>query len=449
KGTLVVAGSGENPGTLNTGDGTVILAQKADAAGRVRAFSEVSIVSGRPVVVLQDSHQIEGDRIRWGYRGGTLDINGNDMAFNRLAAADEGAVLTSRARPATVRLDFSQSGQKAVMWHGHFTGNLSVLNNTSSAVDFIMDGGADISGSFTQQGGGLYIQGHPVVHAVSSEAVATALRKQGDNSVLTQPVSFAQKDWESRTFSIGQLKLKGAAFSLSRNATLTGDIDADNATMVLGSDSLYLDMKDGTGSSSAPVKGTSAVGGASGSSTFRGNVNMRHSALTVRDHFTGSITASDSRIAVSSENVRLEGNSRLTSSALTVSDGGRLHVKGGLETDGGVTLDRGTLLVDGGSVRNDVYERLLAWSEERGGLNGSGEYDFMTGAAGLLRSYVRGSAGNVNLQNAAWMMTGNSSVKHLESSGSALYFSRPGGEFHTLTAGSMDISDSVLVMRTD
>ncbi|HEA8638003.1 TPA: S6 family peptidase [Escherichia coli] len=449
KGILVVAGSGENPGALNTGDGTVILAQKADAAGRVRAFSEVSIVSGRPVVVLQDSHQIEGDRIRWGYRGGTLDINGNDMAFNRLAAADEGAVLTSRARPATVRLDFSQSGQKAVMWHGHFTGNLSVLNNTSSAVDFIMDGGADMSGSFTQQGGGLYIQGHPVVHAVSSEAVATALRKQGDNSVLTQPVSFAQKDWESRTFSIGQLKLKGAAFSLSRNATLTGDIDADNATMVLGSDSLYLDMKDGTGSSSAPVKGTSAVGGASGSSTFRGNVNMRHSALTVRDHFTGSITASDSRIAVSSENVRLEGNSRLTSSALTVSDGGRLHVKGGLETDGGVTLDRGTLLVDGGSVRNDVYERLLAWSEERGGLNGSGEYDFMTGAAGLLRGYVRGSAGNVNLQNAAWMMTGNSSVKHLESSGSALYFSRPGGEFHTLTAGSMDISDSVLVMRTD
>ncbi|HAM4689473.1 TPA: hypothetical protein IBW60_005195, partial [Escherichia coli] len=98
------------------------------------------------------------------------------------------------------------------------------------------------------------------------------------------------------------------------------------------------------------------AGGASGTSTFRGNVNMRHSSLTVRDHFTGSITASDSRIAVSSENVRLEGDSRLTSSALTVSDGGRLHVKGGLETDGGVTLDGGTLLVDGGSVRNDVYE---------------------------------------------------------------------------------------------
>ncbi|STM08416.1 peptidase S6, IgA endopeptidase from phage origin [Escherichia coli] len=78
----MVAGSGENPGTLNTGDGTVILAQKADAAGRVRAFSEVRIVSGRPVVVLQDSHQIEGDRIRWGYRGGTLDINGNDMTFH-------------------------------------------------------------------------------------------------------------------------------------------------------------------------------------------------------------------------------------------------------------------------------------------------------------------------------------------------------------------------------
>ena len=102
-----------------------------------------------------------------------------------------------------------------------------------------------MSGSFTQQGGGLYIQGHPVVHAVSSETVAAALRKQGDNSVLTQPVSFTQKDWESRTFSIGQLKLKEASFSLSHNATLTGDIDADNATMVLGSDSLYLDRLTG------------------------------------------------------------------------------------------------------------------------------------------------------------------------------------------------------------
>ncbi|WP_250998593.1 hypothetical protein [Escherichia coli] len=45
--------------------------------------------------------------------------------------------------------------------------------------------------------------------------------------------------------------------------------------------------------------------------------------------------------------------------------------------DGGVTLDGGTLLVDG-EVSGMMYERLLA-RQRRGGLNGSGEYDFMTG----------------------------------------------------------------------
>ncbi|HBQ4882297.1 TPA: peptidase S6, partial [Escherichia coli] len=142
-GTLIVSGSGINEGALNTGDGTVILAQMPDENGRVQSFSSVTIVSGRPVVVLQDAHQVNPDNIRWGWRGGTLDVNGNDIAFGHLAAADNGAVLTSSTLPATVSLDFSHSGQAAEIWHGRFTGNLNITNE--GGPDFVMDGGADIS----------------------------------------------------------------------------------------------------------------------------------------------------------------------------------------------------------------------------------------------------------------------------------------------------------------
>ncbi|STM15537.1 peptidase S6, IgA endopeptidase from phage origin [Escherichia coli] len=108
-----------------------------------------------------------------------------------------------------------------------------------------------------------------------------------------------------------------------------------------GSDSLYLDMKDGTGSSSAPVKGTSAAGGASGYQYIPRECEYASffpdGPRPFYRQYNG-IGQPDSRELRECASGR---DSRLTSSALTVSDGGRLHVKGGLETDGGVTLDGG------------------------------------------------------------------------------------------------------------
>ena len=47
-----------NPGGLKTGDGTVVLNQRADTAGNVQAFSSVNLASGRPTVVLGDARQV-------------------------------------------------------------------------------------------------------------------------------------------------------------------------------------------------------------------------------------------------------------------------------------------------------------------------------------------------------------------------------------------------------
>ncbi|EAC0473379.1 autotransporter outer membrane beta-barrel domain-containing protein [Salmonella enterica subsp. enterica] len=91
EGVLKVNGTGINPGGLKVGDGTVILAQRPDEDGKAQAFSSVNIASGRPTVVLTDSRQVNPDNISWGVRGGRLDINGNDVTFHKLNAADNGA----------------------------------------------------------------------------------------------------------------------------------------------------------------------------------------------------------------------------------------------------------------------------------------------------------------------------------------------------------------------
>lgn len=79
------------------GDGLTLLDQRPDAAGHVQAFSSLNIASGRPTVKLMADGQIDPDSISWGFRGGVLDLNGHDMAFQMLRMADYGAVVANSA----------------------------------------------------------------------------------------------------------------------------------------------------------------------------------------------------------------------------------------------------------------------------------------------------------------------------------------------------------------
>lgn len=94
-GTLHINATGLNAGSLNTGAGTVILDQQADADGNKQAFSSVTLVSGRPTVVLNDTDQVSTDNIYFGYRGGTLDLNGNALSFKKINHTDSGAALVN------------------------------------------------------------------------------------------------------------------------------------------------------------------------------------------------------------------------------------------------------------------------------------------------------------------------------------------------------------------
>ncbi|RRD91280.1 S6 family peptidase [Conchiformibius steedae] len=108
EGVLRVNGQGKNQGSISVGDGTVILAQRADANGEKQAFSSMGIVSGRATVVLESADQVNPDNIYFGFRGGRLDVNGNDLTFNRIQNADKGAHIVNNHRTGSAEITISR-----------------------------------------------------------------------------------------------------------------------------------------------------------------------------------------------------------------------------------------------------------------------------------------------------------------------------------------------------
>ncbi|HAX9744419.1 TPA: autotransporter outer membrane beta-barrel domain-containing protein [Escherichia coli] len=367
EGTLTVQGTGINEGGLKVGDGKVVLNQQADNKGQVLAFSSVNIASGRPTVVLTDERQVNPDTVSWGYRGGTLDVNGNSLTFHQLKAADYGAVLANNAdKRATITLDYalrtdkvalngwseSRKGtagnlykynnpytnttdyfilkqstygyfptdqssnatwefvghsqgdaQKLVadrfnaagyLFHGQLKGNLNVDNRLPEGVTgaLVMDGSADISGTFTQENGRLTLQGHPVIHAYNTQSVADKLAASGDHSVLTQPTSFSQEDWENRSFTFDRLSLKNTDFGLGRNATLNTMLEATDSTITLGDSRVFIDKNDGNGTAFTLEEGTSEAVMDADRSVFNGSavLNGKTTLNIMNATFNGDIS---------------------------------------------------------------------------------------------------------------------------------------------------------------
>lgn len=367
-GTLNVNGIGVNEGGLKVGDGIIFLNQQADSEGRVQAFDSLNIASGRATVVLADDRQVEPDNISWGYRGGTLDINGNNLTFHQLKAADYGAVLANNnpGTRATITLDYALSPENVVLnnwsgsfsgkagdlykydnpytkttdyfilkkdnygyfptnqssndsweyvgdnqtaaqkrvadrenatgylYHGQLKGNLNVVNAVPEGASgaLVLDGSADITGSFTQENGRLTLQGHPVIHAYNDQSLANKLAATGDTSVRTQPTSFDQDDWENRTFSFDRLVLKNTDFGLGRNATLNTDIEASNSVITLGDRRVFIDKNDGDGSTFQLTEGVSEARNEAERSVFNGSAILTgNSQLNVMNAvFNGDIS---------------------------------------------------------------------------------------------------------------------------------------------------------------
>lgn len=234
-----------------------------------------------------------------------------------------------------------------------------------------MDGSANMSGTFTQENGRLTIQGHPVIHASTSQSIANTVSSLGDNSVLTQPTSFTQDDWENRTFSFGSLVLKDTDFGLGRNATLNTTIQADNSSVTLGDSRVFIDKKDGQGTAFTLEEGTSVATKDADKSVFNGTVNLdNQSVLNINEIFNGGIQANNSTVNISSDSAVLE-NSTLTSTALNLNKGANVLASQSFVSDGPVNISDATLSLN--SRPDEVSHTLLPVYDYAGSWNLKGD----------------------------------------------------------------------------
>ena len=565
EGTLVVQGTGVNEGGLKVGDGTVVLNQQADSSGHVQAFSSVNIASGRPTVVLADNRQVNPDNISWGYRGGVLDVNGNDLTFHKLNAADYGATLgNSSDKTANITLDYQThpadvkvnewsssnrgtvgslyiynnpythtvdyfilktssygwfpTGQvsnehweyvghdqnsaqallanrinnKGYLYHGKLLGNINFSNKATPGTTgaLVMDGSANMSGTFTQENGRLTIQGHPVIHASTSQSIANTVSSLGDNSVLTQPTSFTQDDWENRTFSFGSLVLKDTDFGLGRNATLNTTIQADNSSVTLGDSRVFIDKKDGQGTAFTLEEGTSVATKDADKSVFNGTVNLdNQSVLNINDIFNGGIQANNSTVNISSDSAVL-GNSTLTSTALNLNKGANALASQSFVSDGPVNISDATLSLNSrpdevSHTLLPVYDYAGSWNlkgddarlnvgpysmlsgninvQDKGTvtLGGEGElspdltlqnqmlYSLFNGYRNTWSGSLNAPDATVSMTDTQWSMNGNSTAGNMKLNRTIVGFNGGTSPFTTLTTDNLDAVQSAFVMRTD
>ncbi|UUJ96339.1 autotransporter outer membrane beta-barrel domain-containing protein (plasmid) [Escherichia coli] len=556
EGTLTVNGSGVNEGGLKVGDGTVILNQQADSNGKVQAFSSVDIASGRPTVILSDTRQINPDNISWGYRGGRLDVNGNNITFTRLQAADYGAVITNnsdkrsmltlnlqslkaedinvpvntinffggKGTPGELYFDSSygsyyilkagayspffsdlsnpaiwqnvgkdrnkaieivkqqkiEASSQPYIFHGQLTGNMDVNIPELSGKDILsLDGSVNLpGGNLSKEGGSLIFQGHPMIHASVNGSA---------------PVSLTQKDWENREFTLKTLSLKNAAFYLSRNAALNGDIQSDNSHIALGSSTVFVDKNDGTGNDVRAVEGVSPPDTVNDRSQYQGNITLQKgSTLDINNRFTGGIEAHDSKVNVTSPDALLQNSGVFVNSTLSVRDGGHLTAQKGLYSDGRVQIGKNGTLSLSGTPENgadNTWMPVLTYMTEGYDLTGdnatldisqqahvSGDVHATSSstirigsenpgsvsssvspvlAAGVFSGYnaayygaITGGKGNVSMNNGLWQLTGDSDINSLTTRNSRVQ-SEEKGAFRTLTVNTLDATGSDFVLRTD
>lgn len=221
KGTLHVNGIGNNEGGLNVGDGLVILNQRVNARGQQQAFSSVTLVSGRPTVRIEGQNQIESNRINFGYRGGTLDVNGHDFAFKTINHNDNGAKILNSHPNKLSTLRFNNSNNQRFIGHlgsEETRFNLDIDYSPESALhSWELAGGAELN-KLSVNRGTFILSGRPTPHA---------------GGVVVD------NDWIDETYSFNNIDV--ASFStlrVSEHASLTAKVKLnERARMVLNSKS--------------------------------------------------------------------------------------------------------------------------------------------------------------------------------------------------------------------
>ena len=309
-------------------------------------------VSGRGELRLESASNIDTNYVYFGARGGKLDMNGQDLKFERIYASDNGAnILNSSATAATLTINNTQD----YLYHGNIASSAGGINiESSTRANLIFDGNIDnAKGTMRFSNGSLTFQGHPTIHAFVNEEVKEKLDSMNlGEGVFTSPTSFSQGDWEHREFVLKTLDLQSASFSLACNATQRTTTNATDSTLSLGTSTLWRDENDGENVSTNARDGNEILVGsdqlegvgkdmrftqnlrqgqiadsAKGEVLFVGDVNLSHSSAPLDSmRFVGDIESKGGSNTIEILDSTLQGNITNTNATTTLSLN-RAHTK--------------------------------------------------------------------------------------------------------------------------
>ncbi|GAA8609587.1 hypothetical protein oki169_31680 [Helicobacter pylori] len=367
--------STENLGTLKIGEGKVTLdttkkafegiyitsgrgelalvSGKAEALGASKTTTNgVNSVSGATSAnsykLAQDSTGNMG--FYFGTGGGKLDLAGNSLVLNTIAANDSKAIITNSSGTA-VNLEIEGLGYGAdnkktqnkadTIIHASIGDNANGTNgvnlnlihqsNVKTDKSLIFDGNININGKLNTTNSNIVLQGHPTTHATISNADTINKIKNAESGTgkpmpdymdLSKPSTLNQPDWDSRNFTIGGgITLANSTLTVGKAANLKANINADSSSQINFGGRHFIDERDGK----------NVIG--SGFSYQQGVTSGDLINETYKDSsYSGTITAEGTKITSKfmnfTPNLELKNGAKLDAINLTLNTNSNLNLSG-------------------------------------------------------------------------------------------------------------------------
>jgi len=496
------------PGTLNVqkkqganikiGEGNVILNEEG-------TFNNIYLASGNGKVILNKYNSLGNDQyagIFFTKRGGTLDLNGHNQTFTRIAATDDGTTITNS--DTTKEAVLAINNEDSYIYHGNINGNIKLTHNINSQdkktnAKLILDGSINTKNDVEVSNASLTMQGHATEHAIFRSTAnhcslvflcgtdwVTVLKEtessynkkfNSDHKSNNQQTSFDQPDWKTGVFKFDTLHLNNADFSISRNANVEGNISANKSAITIGDKNAYIDNLAGKNitNNGFDFKQTISTNLSIGETKFTGGITAHNSQIAIGDQavvtLNGATFLNNTPISIDKGAKVIAQNSMFTTKGIDIS--GELTMMGipeqnsktvtpglhyaadGFRLSGGNAnfIARNMASVTGNIYADDAATITLGQPETETPTISSAYQAWaetlLYGFDTAYRGAITAPKATVSMNNAIWHLNSQSSINRLETKDSMVRFTGDNGKFTTLTVDNLTIDDSAFVLRAN
>lgn len=496
------------PGTLNVqkkqganikiGEGNVIFNEEG-------TFNNIYLASGNGKVILNKDNSLGNDQyagIFFTKRGGTLDLNGHNQTFTRIAATDDGTTITNS--DTTKEAVLAINNEDSYIYHGNINGNIKLTHNINSQdkktnAKLILDGSVNTKNDVEVSNASLTMQGHATEHAIFRSTAnhcslvflcgtdwVTVLKEtessynkkfNSDHKSNNQQTSFDQPDWKTGVFKFDTLHLNNADFSISRNANVEGNISANKSAITIGDKNAYIDNLAGKNitNNGFDFKQTISTNLSIGETKFTGGITAHNSQIAIGDQavvtLNGATFLNNTPISIDKGAKVIAQNSMFTTKGIDIS--GELTMMGipeqnsktvtpglhyaadGFRLSGGNAnfIARNMASVTGNIYADDAATITLGQPETETPTISSAYQAWaetlLYGFDTAYRGAITAPKATVSMNNAIWHLNSQSSINRLETKDSMVRFTGDNGKFTTLTVDNLTIDDSAFVLRAN